>query len=86
MITVRVLDGCHAGVELLLGDVQSLAELECVESAFGLVHHHHDVVGWLIEHQKLPVAVGDDTSGGEINLLEESVGVGTLLVVIAGNL
>ena len=68
-----VLHGGHAAVELLPGDVERCAELGGVESALGLVHDHHDVVGGLVEHQQLAVAVGDDATRGEVDLLEECV-------------
>ena len=52
----------------------------------GLVHDHHDIIGRLVEDKELSVAVCDNTARGEVNLLEEGVGIGTLLVVVAGNL
>ena len=61
-ILAAVLDGFHAVVELLAGDVEALTQLQRVEAPVGLVHDDHDVVGWLVVHQQLAVAVGDDTA------------------------
>ena len=51
-----------------------------------LIHHHHNVVGRLIEYQQFAVAVGDITTRREIHLLQEGIRVGALLIVITGNL
>ena len=52
----------------------------------GLVHHHHDVVGRLVVDHQLAVAFVDAPSCRILYLLEKGIGVGTLLIVIAGNL
>ena len=52
----------------------------------GLVHHHHDIVRGLVVDHQLAVSVGDDTTRRELHLLEEGIRVGTLLVVITGDL
>ena len=85
-VAVTVLDGGHATVELLARDAERLTELEGVETVLDLVHHHHDVVGGLVIHHQLAVPVEDGTTGGIFYLLEKSIGVGTLLVVVARNL
>ena len=51
-----------------------------------LVHHHHDIVGRLVIHQQLTVAIVDTTTRRILYLLEESIGVGTLLIVVTGYL
>ena len=79
-------DGVHAVVELLTSNVEGIAELSGIESAACLVHDDHDVVGRLVEHQQLAVAVGDNAARWEVDFLEEGVGVGALLIVVAGNL
>ena len=81
-----VLDIVHALVELVLGNAQSLAELHRVEPVLRLVHHHHDIVGGLVEHQQLSVTVAYNPTGRKGHFLQESVRVSTLLIVVAGNL
>ncbi len=51
-----------------------------------LVHHHHHVVGRLIIHQQLTITVVNGTTGRELNLLQEGITVGILLIVVAHNL
>ena len=51
-----------------------------------LVHHHHNIIGWLVIYQQLAITVVDTSTRGVLNLLQEGVRVGTLLVVVTGNL
>ena len=85
-IAVTVLDGLHPAVELFLRDVQGIAELHRVQTILGLVHHHHNIIGRLIVDHQLAVAVGDDATRRELYLLQEGIRVGTLLIVVTGNL
>ena len=52
----------------------------------GFVHHHHDIVSRLVIHQQLAVTVVDTATGRIFNFLEKGIGVGTLLIVVTGNL
>ena len=81
-----VLDVVHALYEEFLRDAQRLAELQRVEVPALFVHDDHDVVGGLVVDEELSVSVGDDASRGVFNLLQERVGVGILLVVVAEQL
>lgn len=55
-ILVPVLDGLHSLDIVLLGDAHSGTEVEGVDSAL-VVHHHHDVVRRFVVDQKFSVAV-----------------------------
>ena len=48
-----------------------------------LIHHHHDVVGWLIIDKELAIAVVDKTPGRELYLLQKGVGIGTFSKIVA---
>ena len=76
----------HALDEVFLGDAERLAEFGSVDTALCLVHHHHDVVGRLVVYEQLAVAVVYGTARRKLHLLEEGVGVGVLLVVVAHEL
>ena len=53
---------------------------------FCLVHNNHDVIGRLIIHQQLTISVRNDPTGRIFYLLQKSIRVGTLLIVITGDL
>ncbi len=82
-ILVAILDVAHALDEIFLGYAEGVAELECVDAVFCLVHDHHDIEGRLIIDKEFAVAVVDGATGGVFYLLEKSVGVGTLAIVVA---
>ena len=85
-ILALVAHGGDAGVELLAADVQRLAELQRVEVAAGLVLDDHDVIAGLVVDEQLAVAVGDDATRGKVDFLQEGIGVGVFLVVVAHEL
>ena len=85
-ITVAVLHSSHPLVELVATDAQCLTEIQCVKPVPHLIHHNHNVIRRLIEHHQFAVTVGDITTRGIFYLLQESVRVGTLLVVITRDL
>ena len=85
-ILVAILDGSHTTVEFFTRNIHHIAEIGSIQVVLGLVHHHHNVVGRLIIDQQLTVAVVDTTTGWIFYLFQESVRVGTLLIVIARNL
>ena len=66
-------------------DAETFAKIECVDALL-LVHDDHHIVGRLIVDEQFAVAVGDCASGRILNALEESVGVGALLEVLAQQL
>ena len=81
-----VLDRCHPCIEVLAGDVERLTEFHRVKMMLRLVDHHHDVVGRLVINHQFTIAGSNDAPRGIVYLLEESVGVGILLVVVAHQL
>ena len=85
-ILVAILDICHATYEVFLRDAKSLADTHSIKVFLCFAHHHHYVVGWLVEHEQLAIAIIDDTSSGVVNLLQKGIGVGTLTVVLAHHL
>ena len=84
-VAALVLHGGEALVELLAGDAQGSAEIESVERLHVARYHHH-VVGGLIEHHKLAVAVVDESAAGIYCLFEERIGVGARLVFLVVDL
>ena len=78
-ILVAILDECHAFVKLLPCDANSVTEVKCVE-VLDLTHDDHNVIGRLIECQQLSIAVINDTTCGEDDIVEESIVVSTGLV------
>ena len=60
-----------------------MTELGCVDTPFGFVHHNHNVVGGLIVHQQLTVAIVYCSTRRKLHLFKECVGVSVLLIVVA---
>ena len=81
-----VLDLVHSFDEVFLRDTQRFAELQSIQMIFLLIHHHHQIVTVLIIDHQLSVSVGDNATCRKFYLLEEGIGVGILLVVVAENL
>ena len=75
----------HALVKLLASDTHRAAEVERIERSH-LAHNHHHVVGRLVEHQQLAVAVIDKSARRILCLFEESVAIGILLVIVVKHL
>ena len=82
-ITLLLLYKVHPLVEIVHRDVQRLAKRDRIEPSALLILHHHDVVSRLIINHQLAVAVGNDTTRRVFNLLKESIGVGTLAIIVA---
>ena len=82
----RVLDIVHALDEIFFCDAKRLTEVKRVKMATLLVHDHHDIVGRLIVHQQLSVAISNDATARILNLLEESIGIGAFAVVVTHEL
>ena len=61
-ILVAVLDSLHATDEHLLSDAEGLTEVEGVDMVARFVHHHHDVISWLVIHQEFALTIVDNTS------------------------
>ena len=78
-ILVAILDECHTFVKLLLCDANGFAEVERVEVAH-FTHDDHDVVGRLVENKQLAIAVEDDTTCRENDIVEECIVISTGLV------
>ena len=85
-IAVAVLHRGHTTVELVTGDAEGMTELQRVKTVAHLVHHHHQVVRRLVEHQQLSLAVEHIATRGIFDFLQEGVRVGTLLIVVARDL
>ena len=85
-ILVAVLDIGHAPVKLLTTDIQHLTEVQRIQMVLGFIHDDHDVIGRLVEYQQATATVVDAATRRILNLLEEGIGVSTLLVVVTGNL
>ena len=81
-----VLDGCHPAVELFPCDIQGITQIKGIQVILRLIHHHHDVISRLIEHQQFAIAIGDIPTRREIHLLQKGIRVGTFLVIITSNL
>ena len=81
-----ILDGGHPAVELFTRDIQGFTQIKGIQMILRLIHHHHDVVGRLVKHQQLAVSVGDITTRRKVHLLQKGIRVGTLLIVVTGNL
>ena len=84
-ILAAVLDVGHQLVELFAGDVQRAAEVGGVQVGH-LAGDKGHVVGGLVEHQQLAVAVVDGAARRILHLVEEGVVVGILLVFVRQNL
>ena len=72
----------HVGytlVKLGTGNLQGVAKVYRVKGLH-VLGHHHQVIGGLVIHDQLAVAVVDEPSRGVQGLLDESVAVGILLV------
>ena len=82
-ITLLLLYKVHPLVEIVHRDVQRLAKRDRIEPSALLILHHHDIVSRLIINHQLAVAVGNDTTRRVFNLLKESIGVGTLAIIVA---
>jgi len=80
-ILAPVLHVGHEPVELFAGDVQRAAEVGRVKVAH-FARHEGDVVGRLVEHQQLAVAVVDGAARRILHLVEEGVVVGILLIFV----
>ena len=61
-ITVTILHDGHPTIELFLCNAQRMTELRRINPVLCLVHHHHNVIGWLVIHQQFPMAVSDITA------------------------
>ena len=85
-ILIAILDFCHTMVELLTGDIQGSTELQGIQMVLCLVHHYHDIVCRLVINEQFTFTVVDNATRRIFNLLEEGIGVGILLVVVAHNL
>ena len=81
-----VLNVVHALYEELFRDAKRVAKLKRVDASLCFVHHDHNVVSRLIVHEQSAVAVVDGTTRRVFDFLEEGVGVGVLLVVVAKQL
>ena len=84
-IAVCVLDFLHASVENGTSDAQTLAKVEGVEPLH-FRDDHHDVVGRLVIDQQFARTVADGSSCRILYALQESVGVGIALEVVAHQL
>ena len=71
----------HALVKELPRDTQRLAESQRIQF-LDIAHTHHHIIGWLIGHEQLAVAVIHHTTRRIYGLIEESIGVGMLLVLV----
>ena len=81
-----ILNVVHTFYEELLCYAERLAEFGCVDTSLCLVHNNHNVVGRLIVHHKSTIAVVYGTTRRKLHFLQESVGVGIFLIVIAHEL
>ena len=73
-------------VEIFASDIQRLAKIKGIKTILRLVHYHHDVISRLVIHQQLTITVVDAATRRILYLFQESVRVGTFLVVVTGNL
>ena len=84
-IAVPVLDFYHSPVEPIAGDAQTFTQVERI-NACDFRHDNHDVVGGLVIHKQLSVAVANDTTGRELDTLQEGITIGIALEVVAHQL